>query len=333
MPTHLEKSHAAVHIQRICRGFLARRRIRILNGAALIVQRHVRGHLARVRYQRQIYHAQTIAKHDKSLAKTRERVVAREKELRELKGIRAQRVNEFEVIRRVRAAIIIQCAVRCFLAIKVVDKMRSDVKRRNKQKKQQQQHNLNKLRKERDERKRLTSSREVDEGLDNSDGDSDVEDKRTDPLDTASLSASGLPVTSSNKERRSTATTTTKKISSPHTRLKWTDLVAVASDGDVVAARDIVVKKLRDRRRRFLLDEEEDDSISIRHGSVGSAARLLSGLVDGKTLLDKYYDNVDIAECSIRTGYLKRLWRGNAKAETVYDVSLGCKALRLTFGR
>ncbi|KAI9009671.1 hypothetical protein BC832DRAFT_552132 [Gaertneriomyces semiglobifer] len=120
------RTRAVITIQHHVRRFLTRLHLRTRTNAAILLQKHIRGFLVRRRYKRLLsLHAQSRAI-DKDLCRTRNNIVWKEKQLRELANVHASRLIEgrWEEQKRHQAAKVVQKLWRGKLARKQVEVLR-----------------------------------------------------------------------------------------------------------------------------------------------------------------------------------------------------------------
>ncbi|RKO84850.1 hypothetical protein BDK51DRAFT_42222, partial [Blyttiomyces helicus] len=90
------------------RGYLARLHLKTLHASATTIQRHVRGHQLRAKLARLATLRAPIVESDRRLARTRDAIVRREREMRAIGVMDGSRVREYEEERRRRGAIEMQ---------------------------------------------------------------------------------------------------------------------------------------------------------------------------------------------------------------------------------
>ncbi|KAJ3188356.1 hypothetical protein HDU85_005507 [Gaertneriomyces sp. JEL0708] len=120
------RTRAILTIQHHVRRFLTRLHLRTRTNAAIVLQKHFRGLVVRRRYKRLLsFHAQSRAI-DKDLCRTRNNIVWKEKQLRELANVHPSRLVEgrWEEQKRHEAAKVLQKLWRGKLARKQVEVLR-----------------------------------------------------------------------------------------------------------------------------------------------------------------------------------------------------------------
>ena len=96
LPNLCSPNEAATRIQRCYRSHLSRQKIQKQHKAALTIQRHLRGFFARQHLKDRKPHLVALHYTSKRLRATRERITAWEKEMKNIRNVRAQKVNEWE---------------------------------------------------------------------------------------------------------------------------------------------------------------------------------------------------------------------------------------------
>jgi myosin heavy subunit len=160
----MNESAAALQIQKLVRGHLARKRVLNLYKSTVKIQALIRGYLDRKHLESVQKHHKQIQQHEKKLNITRNRVVRREKELRTLKGIAGSRVADEEQKRIFKSAVIIQKWFRGWKARKIVGEMLRDKEEKEAAKSKKERNRLLKKARKRQMRSRGIEVDDSDSG-------------------------------------------------------------------------------------------------------------------------------------------------------------------------